>query len=136
MEVGGAGILGRLGEKVLGWVALVILLLVGWSIYQMPAETKKAILSGLWNMILWVVIAAALPWGAKLFMSRLMEIGENWVGLALVAGLTVVDLVAGLIFIGGLPSGGWTWFAAIGALAVAGTYNYLVAEYLAETAAG
>jgi hypothetical protein len=35
---------------------------------------------------------------------------------------------------GGLPGDGWSWFACLGAIAVVGTYNYLVTEYLADMA--
>lgn len=135
MEVPGGGILGRLSEKVLGYVALAIVVLVGIAIYQMPAETKGAIWSGIWRSIVWVVLAAGVPWCAALFIRRILEINTNWAGIGLVAGLTLADLILGIVLMTGWPSGGWTWAAAIGALAVAGTYNYLVAEYLADTSA-
>ena len=133
MEVPGGGILGRVSEKVLGYVALAIVVLVGIAIYQMPAETKGAIWSGIWRSIVWVVLAAGVPWTAALFIRRVLEISSNWAGLGLVGGLTLVDLILGIALMTGWPSGGWTWAAAIGAMAVATTYNYLVAEYLADT---
>lgn len=133
MEVPGGGILGRLSEKVLGYIALAIVLLVGIAVYQMPAETKGAIWSGIWRSIVWVIIAAGVPWSAALFVRRVLEISSNWAGVGLVAGLTLVDLIAGVVLMTAWPSGGWTWAAAIGAIAVAATYNYLVAEYLADT---
>ncbi len=128
------GILGRLIEKVLGWIALAIVVLVGIAVYQMPGETKAAIWSGIWRSIVWVIIAAAVPWSATLLIRRILEISTNWAGIGLIAGLTLVDLIAGIVLMTAWPSGGWTWLAAIGALAVAGTYNFLVAEYLANTA--
>lgn len=130
------GILGGVAERVLSVAALVLLAAVGWSIYQMPSETKQAILSGIWYTLVWVVVAAALPWSGKLYMRRVLDAGSNWAGLALIAALTALDAVIGLIFMGGLPDSGWTWLAALGALAVAATYNYLVSEYLAEMAGG
>jgi hypothetical protein len=36
----------------------------------------------------------------------------------------------------GWPASFWGWGAALAALAVAGTYNYLVTEYLAEMSGG
>lgn len=134
MEVPGGGILGRLSEKVLGYVALAIVALVGFAIYQMPGETKAAIWSGIWRSIVWVIIAAGVPWSAALFVRRVLEFSTNWAGVGLVVGLTLVDLIAGVVLMTAWPSGGWTWAAALGAIAVAGTYNYLVAEYLADTA--
>ena len=136
METSGGGILGRLGEKVLGWIALGLLILLGVAIWQMGPEMRGRIIGGIWRTGVWLVIAGALPWSARLFIRRIVEIGSNWAGVILIASLTLVNLVAGLILMQGLPSGGWGWLAALTALAVAGTYNYLVTEYLAEQAGG
>ena len=57
-------------------------------------------------------------------------------GVVLLGVLTLVDAIVGLILMQGWPRGGWSWLAALAALAVAGLYNYLVAEYLAEKAGG
>lgn len=133
METSG-GILGRLGEKVLGWVALALIVLTAIGIWQMGPERRGAILEGIWHTVLWLVIVAAVPWSATLFMKRLLEIGENWVGMVLLAALFVVDVLAGLFLMTGWPSGMWGWTAVIAALGVAGTYNYLVTAYLADMA--
>lgn len=136
METSGGGILGRLGEKVLGWIALGLLIALGIGIWQMGPEARATIWAGIWKTLVWLVIAAGVPWIARFFITRLLEIGTNWVGVALIASLTLIDLIAGVVLIGGLPGGGWGWLTALAALAVAGTYNYLVAEYLAEQAGG
>jgi len=132
MEIPGGGILGRLGEKVLGWVALALLVGIGIGIWQMPGATKAAVWSGIWRTTAWVAIAAALPWSARLFIRRVAEVGSNWAGAGLIAAFLVGDLVAAMFLMTGWPSGGWGWFAGLAALGVAGTYNYLVTEYLAE----
>jgi len=133
---GGGGLLGRLGEKVLTWIAAALLLVLAVAVYRMDAGTRGAILGGIGRTIVWVVVAAALPWVTRLFIARLLEIGSNWAGAILIAGLTLINAGLGLILMGGWPSGGWAWLAALAALAVVGTYNYLVAEYLAERAGG
>ncbi len=130
---GPAGILGRVGEKLLGWIALALLVAAGIAIWQMDPATKTAIWNGIWKSIAWVLVAAVLPWVSRLFIKRLLEIGENWVGIVLIAALTLVNVAFGLILLGGLPAGGWGWLAALAAAGVAGTYNFLVCEYLAET---
>lgn len=133
METTGGGMFARLGEKVLGWVALAIVALLAVAVYQMPAETKAAIWSGFWRTTVWVVIAAGLPWSAGLFIRRVAAAGTNWAGVGLIAAYLVLDLVAAALLMTGWPSGAWAWIASLGALALAGTYNYLVAEYLADT---
>ena len=46
------------------------------------------------------------------------------------------DLIAGRLLMQGWPSGGWGWTLSLAALALAGAYNYLVTEYLAEQTGG
>ena len=131
-----SGILARLGEKTASWIILALIVILGIMIYQMPAETKAAIWSGVWRSVAWVAIIAAVPWSARLFINRIVEVGSNWAGVGLIAGLVVVDILAAVLLMTGWPAGAWSWFASLGALAVAGTYNYLVTEYLAEMAGG
>jgi hypothetical protein len=133
---GGGGILGRLGEKVLGWVALGLLIFLGIAIWRAGPEWRAAMWSGIWRTTAWVVIAAALPWIARLFIRRIVEVGSNWAGVGLLAALLAINVIAGLLLMTGWPAGFWGWVAALAALAVAGTYNYLVTEYLAEMSGG
>jgi uncharacterized membrane protein YhaH (DUF805 family) len=135
MEGSTGGILGRLSEKVLGWIALGLLIALGFAIYQMGEDGRAALWSGIWRTIAWLLFVAALPWVTKLFIRRLLDAGTNWAGAALIGGYIVVDAVFGLILLGGWPGGGWGWVASLAALAVAGTYNFLVSEYLADQAA-
>jgi len=132
METSG-GILSRLGERVLGWIALCVLILVGIAIYQMPADTKQAIWSGIWRTGAWLIFAAAAPWSTRLFIRRIVEARTNWAGVSLVAAVSVADLLAGVLLMTAWPAGVWSWAAALGALALATTYNYLVSDYLADT---
>ena len=136
MESPRGGMLGRLLEKVLSLVALALVVLCGVAIYRMEPQTRQAIWAGIWRTVVWIVLVAGLPWISRLFIGRLLEVGSNWAGVVLLGLLTLVDAVVGLILVQGWPSGGWSWLAALAALAVAGLYNYLVAEYLAEQAGG
>ena len=134
METSGGNILTRLGEKTIGWIILGLLLFLGYAIYQMPAETKGYIWSCIWRSVVWTLIAAAVPWSARLVVRRIAEIGSNWAGAGLLAALVVLDMIAGTLLMTGWPTGFWPWIATLGALTIAATYNYLVIEYLADTA--
>ncbi len=136
METTSSGILGRLGEKAITWIGLALLVLVGISLRRMGPEARGALWSGIWRTAAWVVIVAAVPWSARLFIGKIIEVGSNWASLILLASLTALELIVGLILLGGLPAGGWGWTGALAALAVAGTYNYLVTEYLSDMAGG
>lgn len=132
MESPGLGMLGRVGEKVLGYIALALLVLGGIAIYQVPAETKGAIWSGVWRTAAWLVFSAVWPWVTWLFIRRIAELGTNLAGLVLVGGLLVGNLIVAALLMTGWPAGAWSWLLGLTLLALAGTYNYLVAEYLAE----
>ncbi len=129
------GIFGRLGEKILGWIALALIAGIAFGIWQMEPESRAAIWKGIWTTIAWIAIAALLPWSARFFMKRIMDVGSNWAAAGLVSGFVLIDIIAGLV-LKDFPAGGWSWFFSLSALAVAGTYNYLVTEYLAEMAGG
>lgn len=136
MEQPTSGILGRVGERVLSLIALGLIVLAGVALWQMGPDGRAAIWNAIWRTALWLALTAALPWSTRLFIGRVMAVGANWAGLALIATLTAINLMVGLILMGGLPAGGWGWLAGLAALGVAGTYNYFVAEYVAEQAGG
>lgn len=132
MEDARGGLVGRLFEKTLGWVILGGLIAVGLAIYRMGPTGRAALWEGIWRTAAWLAFAAVLPWSGRLFIGRILEIGSNWAGVVLLAALLLLDVICGLILLGGLPSGGWSWVAALAALGVVGTYNFLVTEYLSE----
>ncbi|MEW6253417.1 MAG: hypothetical protein AB1716_22470, partial [Planctomycetota bacterium] len=130
------GILGRLGDKVLTLIAVALVGLGAYAVYRMGPEGRGAIWFFVTRSVIWTLIVVALPWSARLFVRRILAVGSNWAGVALLAVFTVIDAIAGLLLMGAWPGSGWGWLAALAALAAAGTYNYLVTEYLAEQAGG
>ena len=130
------GLLGKLGDKVLTMVAVALVGLGAYALYAMGPAGRGALWTGIGHTIAWLVIAAALPWSAKAFIGRILAVGSNWAGLAVIAGFTLIDLLAGRLLMGAWPAGGWAWLASLAALGIAGSYNYLVTEYVAEQAGG
>ena len=131
METGG-GMFSRISERFIGWIILGLLVLIGVAIWRMPAETRDAIVGGILRAAAWAVIAAITPWSTWFIIRRVAESGTNWAGVALLAGLTLVNLIAAWALMTGWPVGGWGWFAGLATLGVTATYNYLVTEYLAQ----
>lgn len=136
METTRGGILGRLAEKTLGWIILGVLILIGIGIWQAGPEWRAAMWSRLWRTAVWLLLVTALPWSAKLYIRQVLAAGTNWASVGLLVGLFACDLLAGLLLLTGWPASVWGWLVGLGALAVAGTYNYLVTEYLSEMAGG
>lgn len=133
MESSGSTMVGRIFERVASWVALALLIGLGVAIWQMPGDTKAAIWSGFWRTTIWLALVAAIPWSAQLFIGRVLDAGTNWAGVVLISAFVVLDVIIGIVLMSAWPASGWAWFATLVALALAGTYNYLVAAYLADT---
>ena len=121
---GGLGILGRLSEKVLGWIALVLLILLGIAAYQIGWAGWAMIWTALWKTVVWMAIVGAIPWSSRLFIDRILETGSNWASAVVLVAFVLIDVVVSLVILDGLPSGVWAWVAALAALGVAGGYNY------------
>lgn len=134
METSG-GIFGRLGEKVLGWIALGLLIALGIGIWQLGPTGRTAVFNGIWKTLFWLLFSGVLPWTAYFFIKRIASAGTNWAGVGLIAGYTLIDIFAGYSLLGGLPSGGWALLAGVAAVGIVATYNYFVCEYLAEMSA-
>lgn len=130
------GILARVGEHLLKWVGFLAIIALALGIYFMGSSGRAALWAAIWRTTAWLVFVAALPWLSRLFIRRLLEVGSNAAGAGLLAGLIAADILVGALLLTAWPGGFWSWLAAIAAVAVAGAYNYLVAEYLAEQAGG
>ncbi|TWT45723.1 hypothetical protein RAS1_21520 [Phycisphaerae bacterium RAS1] len=135
METSG-GMASRITEKIVTGVVFALLVVLGVTLWRMDPATRTAIWNGIWKTAAWCVLAAALPWSGRLFIARVSEIGTNWAGAGLIGAYVLIDVVAALLFMGGLPGGGWAWTATLVGLGLAGSYNYLVTEYLAEQCGG
>ena len=135
METSG-GFFGRVAEKVVGWIALALIVGAGVAIWQMGPVMRGAIWETAWRSAAWIGGAAVVPWTAWFYVRPVLGAGSNWAGVALIAGLCVVDLLLAGALMTGWPSGAWGWLGGIAALGLAGTYNFLVVEYLADRAEG
>ncbi|MBU0640682.1 MAG: hypothetical protein KKB50_17605 [Planctomycetes bacterium] len=136
MESESPGIVGRIGERVISWVIFGLLIALGIAIWRMDPATRGAIASGIWRTASWLVIAAAIPWSARFFIRPILAARTNWAGAGLLVGLLALDLLAAALLMTGWPAGGWGWLGALAVLASAGTYNYLVTEYLSDQFGG
>ena len=122
----------RASLPILTVVAVALVGLGAYALYAMGPGGRAALWTGVGRTIAWVIIAGVLPWSAKAFIGRILAAGTNWAGLALIAAYTTIDLIAGRLLMGAWPASGWGWLAALAALGIAGSYNYLVTEYLAQ----
>jgi hypothetical protein len=136
MAIETPGFVSRVAERVVSFIALGLVVAAGIGLWQMGPEAREAWWGAIWRTLVWLGVAAALPWLAQLFIGRLLEVGENWVGIGLLGGLLAVEVLFGVLLLTAWPTSVWAWLAAIALLGVATAYNYLVAEYLAQRAGG
>ena len=123
-----------LGKVITAGLALgVVALAIGW--WRMEEATQAAVLGGVGSTLAWLLVVLALPWAGFLAVGWVGRQDSNAAGVALVAGITLAEFALLLYLFGGGFGGGLGWaFAAAGTL-VAGAYNLLACDWIAEKVA-
>jgi len=122
------------GKIAAGAVALAVVAgAISW--FQMPSAQRDAILSNVGRAGAWLGVVLLLPWATFFVIGRIARLESNAAGAGLVFAYTAAE--AGLLawlfgFTGGGPTG-WTLFAA--AVLLAGVYNLLACDWIAEKVA-
>jgi hypothetical protein len=119
------------GKVVSGLVALlVIVCAVSW--YRMDPQTKDALISGTGKISSWLGIVLVVPWLSFAVIGRVNKLESNAAGAVLVLVMTAIEMgLLGWLFnwsIAGRTA--WT-FLILGGL-VAGIYNLLTCDWIAE----
>lgn len=119
------------GKIVTGLVALaVIAAAISW--WQMEPQTRQMIVSGTGKIVGWFLTVLILPWATFFITTRVAKYDSNLAGAMLVLALTLLEvLLLGWLFNWNISgAAGWT-FLIVGGL-VAGAYNLLVCDWIAE----
>lgn len=120
-----------LGGKVLTAILVVAVGLAGYWFYQHPEQ-----IAALWLIVrrslVWLAFVAILPWGLFFLPAMVMRAESNAAAAGLLAGYLVLDIVFALWLAEWRLSGGLTWAVVVVGFLVAGVYNFLVCDYLAE----
>ena len=138
-------ILAELGKFVGGKVAtaLIFVAMAGGGLwcYQHP----EALQAG-WHVVkmslLWIVVAAALPWSSYLFIQPLMARQARMqsaqsagaTGVAVITAYSAADIAFALYLAGGGIVGSFSWFVVFLGFAAAAAYNFVICESLARQA--
>ena len=137
--------LADIGKFVGGKVATALIFAAvaggGFWCYQHPEVLKSG-----WALVkltlMWVVVAAALPWSSYLFIQPLLTKQSELqsvraagaVGVALIAGFTLLDVLFALHLADGGIHGSFTWLVVMLGFAAAAAYNFVICESLARQA--
>src|SRR5258706_10385581 len=121
------------GGKVAGTLIVAATLGGGYWCYQHPEVLKAG-----WTLVkltlVWIVVAAALPWSSYLFMQPLLAKqsqiqsarAAGTVGIAIIAGFTLADILLALHLAEGAIHGSFTWLVVILGFAAAAAYNFVI----------
>ncbi len=136
-------ILAELGKFVGGKVAtaLIFVAMAGGGLwcYQHPEALRTG-----WQVVkltlLWIVVAAALPWSSYIFIQPLMASQAQMqsaraagvMGVAIIAAYSLVDIMLALYLAEGGIVGSFSWFVVILGFAAAAAYNFVICESLAR----
>jgi hypothetical protein len=119
------------GKIVSGIVGLVVVV-TGISWWRMDPETKHMLLSGTGKIVSWFGIVLLAPWATFFIVTWVAKMDKNAAGAVLVFVYTVIEaLLLAWLFSWSMPGPtAWSFFA-VGTL-VAGVYNLLVCDWIAE----
>lgn len=122
------------GKIVAGLVAVaVVVAAISW--WQMEPASRQAILSGAGKLAAWLGVVLLVPWASFFLIGRVAKLESNRAGAALVLGITAVEAaVLAWLLEWSIPGAtAWVFYAA--AVLVAGVYNLLACDWIAEKVA-
>ena len=105
----------------------------GYAWFGMTADERGALAGALGRVALWVGVVLVLPFGTFFLSTGASRANSNAAGAALVAGYvcTAVLLMAALAG-WHLPDGSIGWTAAVLGVLVAGVYDLLACDWIAD----
>lgn len=122
---------GIAGKIVTGLLALAVLA-GGISWWQMEPASRQDVWAFCQKALIWGGFVLFLPWAACLVVAWIARKDSNAASLGLVIGLTLLDAVM-LGWLANLSSlGTMQWIGAIVGLLIAGVYNLLSSDWIAE----
>jgi hypothetical protein len=118
--------------KIVGGLVSLAVLIAGISWWRMDSQTKQMLLSGTGKIVSWFGIVLLVPWATFFIISWVAKMDKNAAGAVLVFVYTLIEaLMLAWLFSWSFPSAtAWSFFA-VGTL-VAGVYNLLVCDWIAE----
>jgi hypothetical protein len=123
------------GGKIVGGLVVLAVIASGISWWQMDPSTRHAVLSGAGKIASWFVVMLVVPWASFFLIGRVGRMDSNAAGAALVLGLTVLEAAVLAWLFDWSIAGATAWVFYAAAVLVAGVYNLLACDWIAEKAA-
>jgi hypothetical protein len=124
------------GGKIVGGLVALAVVASAISWWQIDATTREGILSGAGKIAAWFGVVLLVPWASFFLIGRVARLERNSAGAALVFGYTAVEagVLAWLFDWSIAGPTAWVFYAA--AVLVAGVYNLLTCDWIAEKVSG
>ena len=122
------------GKIATGVVALAVIAgALSW--WQMEPATRHAIVSGTGKIAAWLGCVLLIPWASFFLIGRVARTESNGAGAALVGGMTVIEAAVLAWLFNWSVSGAMAWVFYAAAVLLAGVYNLLACDWIAEKVA-
>jgi hypothetical protein len=119
------------GKVVAGAVTLAVVA-AGISWWQMDPATRQMLLSGTGRIISWLGVMLLLPWATFFVTTWVAKLESNAAGATMVAAYTLVEAVLLAWLFNWSVHGATAWTFLVAGTLLAGVYNLLVCDWIAE----
>ena len=119
------------GKVVAGAVTLAVVA-AGISWWQMDPAMRQMLLSGTGKIISWLGVMLLLPWATFFVTTWVAKLESNAAGAGLVAAYTLLEAVLLAKLFNWEIHGATAWTFVVAGTLLAGVYNLLVCDWLAE----
>lgn len=124
--------------KFVGGKVITAILVVASSVtliwFWKHPEDLKALWENIKGVLVWLGFAAVLPWATFFVPTKVVKMESNAAGAAMLGGYLFVDMIVAFWLSGWSINGVLTWGVVLLGFLVAGIYNFLACDYLAEWA--
>jgi hypothetical protein len=84
------------------------------------------------RLLAWLAVVGGLPWATAFLIRAAADTHSNGPMAGLVAGYTLIGLIAAWVLLGFTVGGAWGWSVLLLAVLAGGLYNFLVCDRLGE----
>jgi hypothetical protein len=120
------------GGKVITAVLVVVSAVVVIWYWRLPPGDRAALWSMARGALIWLAMVLVLPWALFFMPAWAVRKERNWISAVLLLAYLAVDVVFAFYLAGWRAGSSWQRGALLVGFAVAGFYNFVVCEYLAQ----
>jgi hypothetical protein len=121
-----------LGGKIATGAISLAVVAAGLAWYETDPVTKHQILSVSGRLLGWVMLVLIVPWALFWLIAWVAKMDSNASGAVLVLAITAAQAIVLAWMFGWSIHGATTWVLYVAAILIAGVYNVLSCDWIAE----